>query len=67
MVVIGGGLTFASAAETLRPQGSRGPIVVLSDERYLPFECLNTSHADVNPNLLADDDTPLDAVTPAAA
>ncbi len=36
-LLIGGGLASATAAETLREEGAKGKIVILSAENYLPY------------------------------
>jgi len=38
VVLIGGGLTAGTAAVTLREQGHRGPLVLLSAEGHVPYE-----------------------------
>jgi 3-phenylpropionate/trans-cinnamate dioxygenase ferredoxin reductase component len=37
MVIVGGGLTGGNAAATLRDEGFRGPVVVISQEPGIPF------------------------------
>lgn len=38
VIIIGGGQAAASAARTLREQGFKGGITILSEERYYPYE-----------------------------
>ncbi|WP_245933286.1 NAD(P)/FAD-dependent oxidoreductase [Arthrobacter livingstonensis] len=38
MVIIGGGLTGATAAETLRTEGWSGPVTVVADEAETPYQ-----------------------------
>ena len=38
MVIIGGGLTAATAAETLRAEGYDGPITIVADEAEIPYQ-----------------------------
>ncbi|MHA7175492.1 NAD(P)/FAD-dependent oxidoreductase [Arthrobacter sp. Sr24] len=38
MVIIGGGLTAATAAETLRKEGWNGPITIVADEPEVPYQ-----------------------------
>lgn len=38
MVIIGGGLTGATAAETLRKEGWTGPVTILADEPEIPYQ-----------------------------
>ena len=37
-VIVGGGLAGGKAAEALRDQGYRGPVVVITEEPHLPYE-----------------------------
>ncbi|MDJ0315198.1 FAD-dependent oxidoreductase [Arthrobacter sp. H35-D1] len=38
MVIIGGGLTAATAAETLRKEGFTGPVTIVADEAEIPYQ-----------------------------
>ncbi len=38
MVIIGGGLTAATAAETLRKEGYEGPVTIVADEPEIPYQ-----------------------------
>ena len=38
MVIIGGGLTGATAAETLRKEGFTGPVTIVADEPEIPYQ-----------------------------
>lgn len=38
MVIIGGGLTAATAAETLRTEGWDGPVTIVADEAEVPYQ-----------------------------
>lgn len=38
MVIIGGGLTAATAAETLRKEGYAGPVTIVADESEIPYQ-----------------------------
>ena len=38
MVIIGGGLTGATAAETLRKEGYAGPVTIVADEPEIPYQ-----------------------------
>ena len=38
MVIVGGGLTAATAAETLRLEGFMGPVTIVADEAELPYQ-----------------------------
>lgn len=38
IVIVGGGLAGARTAEQLRKSGYRGPVVVVSDEKHLPYD-----------------------------
>lgn len=38
MVIIGGGLTAATAAETLRKEGYQGPLTIVADEAEIPYQ-----------------------------
>lgn len=38
MVIIGGGLTAATAAETLRKEGYQGPLTIVADESEIPYQ-----------------------------
>ncbi|MDO5751787.1 NAD(P)/FAD-dependent oxidoreductase [Arthrobacter sp.] len=38
MVIIGGGLTAATAAETLRKEGFTGPVTIVADEPEIPYQ-----------------------------
>ena len=38
MVIIGGGLAGATAAETLRTEGWQGPVTIVADEPETPYQ-----------------------------
>nr|MBA3233458.1 FAD-dependent oxidoreductase [Propionibacteriales bacterium] len=38
IVIVGGGLAGAKAAEALRDRGFDGPLTLIGDERHLPYE-----------------------------
>ena len=54
VVIVGGGLTAAKAAEGLRDNGFKGRIVLVAEERHLPCAPSRTASGSARPCNLVD-------------